>query len=65
MSGLLFLIILGSFNLLSTYDFVGSFIIVFVKVKEEIGTIESCSSNFDSSSGSHVNNDSSTLLEIA
>ena len=41
-----FLIILGSFNLLSTCDFVGNFIIVFGNVKVELRIIENCSFNF-------------------
>ena len=51
---------------LSTYDLVGSSIIVFGDVKVELGFIESCSSYFNFPSGSNLKkDDSSTLREKA
>ena len=62
----MFRIILGPLNFLLTYFLVGSFKIVFGKVKVELRAIKPCSSSFSLSSGFHLNkDDSATPLDIA
>ena len=62
----MFRIILGSFNLLPTYDLIGNSINVFSNGKVELRVIEHCSFNLIFSSGSNLNNeDSSTLSDKA
>ena len=57
----MFLFIPESFNPLSTYDLEGNSILVFGNVKEDLRTIEFCSSSFTFSSGSNPNNDDSEI----